>query len=434
MQNQAHINNRKMAVALPLFCTPVLAILFTIYGGGTLKIEKSQTGAINTTVPQALMAKAKPIDKLEAYGKEKLQDDQSAPMTSLADYYPESKTENPYPEESQGKIKQLPKSSRSNRQASNPKSAPQTQEKLDELTTKLNSFYKDPKAQKGRQDYYALPHPSADPKDARDAKIEQLRKALQQKRDASKNLDNNPYMQYLDKMTATKNTFAQQQYRTPQAPNQDTLTNKTTQERRGELDVVTHNSNSISTLYPSTSDPKTANSFYGLGNKPKPPETNSNSTIAAVIHDDQTATEGSTIKLRLVQDIILNNTIIPKNTFIYGTTKFAGERLIIEVKSIRNGTAIIPVNLHAYDTDGIAGVRIPGNLDREAANTALAQATNQAGSNLNLNVSQNVTQQLAMTGVNAGINGIKTLTTKKIKQPTATVKSNYIIYLKKGNN
>ena len=71
------------------------------------------------------------------------------------------------------------------------------------------------------------------------------------------------------------------------------------------------------------------NAFYSLGNLIASNE--SPNAIEAVVHETQTLVNGSTVKLRLLNDVYINGLLIPKNNFLFGTASLNGERLNIKL-------------------------------------------------------------------------------------------------------
>lgn len=166
-----------------------------------------------------------------------------------------------------------------------------------------------------------------------------------------------------------------------------------------------------------------SNGFYALDN-PKSEKMSQNS-IRAVIHETQTLINGATVKLRLVDDIRINGLIIPRETFVHGQASLSGERLRIEVNSIRYGSQIFPVQLIVYDMDGLDGVRVPGAISKQV----IQQSTDRALQGLGFNpVSSSVGLQAASLGVEAA----KSFLSRKVKQVRVTVKAGYQVLLKDG--
>ena len=152
---------------------------------------------------------------------------------------------------------------------------------------------------------------------------------------------------------------------------------------------------------------------------------NTDNAIAAVVHGDQTVKVGSTLKMHLLQDMSVNGTVIPKNSFVYGTVSFAGERMTVKVSSIRLSNSIYPVNLDVYDRDGILGIYVPGNIKAEAK-----------GDMTEAGVSEVTPTGTGIIGsaTRAVISAGKSVLSKKVRTQKATVRTNYKIYLQWGKD
>jgi hypothetical protein len=144
--------------------------------------------------------------------------------------------------------------------------------------------------------------------------------------------------------------------------------------------------------------------------------------IRAVVHEDQTVQNGSTIKLRLVENTYIGEQEVPAGTFIYGICNIADERLNINLDRIVCNNAIYPIKLTAFDMDGIPGIHIPGAITRDATKDGLDR-TMQTLTMTSLDPS------LAAQVTSAGIQSLKTLLSKRIKQVKATVKAGHQLYL-----
>lgn len=144
--------------------------------------------------------------------------------------------------------------------------------------------------------------------------------------------------------------------------------------------------------------------------------------IRAVVHEDQIVQDGSTIKLRIVENTYIGGLEIPANTFIYGICSITDERLNIELDRLVCNNAIYPVKLTAYDIDGIPGIHVPGAITRDAAKEGLDR-TMQTLTMTSLDPS------LAAQATSAGIQSLKTLLSRKIKQIKVTVKAGHQLFL-----
>jgi conjugative transposon TraM protein len=163
------------------------------------------------------------------------------------------------------------------------------------------------------------------------------------------------------------------------------------------------------------------NGFYGLEDEIQVQQEVGNA-IDAIIHDTQELVAGATVKMRLLNEVTINGKVISKDQFIYGTCGINGERLTIEINSIRSGNSLLPVSLSVYDLDGLEGIYIPGAITRDAAK----QASDNALQNIQLmSLDPTIGQQAA----SAGIEAAKGLLSKKAKLVKVTVKAGYKILL-----
>lgn len=171
-------------------------------------------------------------------------------------------------------------------------------------------------------------------------------------------------------------------------------------------------------------NPQSAESkFYGLEESSEVMEEHNG--IAAVVHETQTLVSGSTVKLRLLSDVFLNGILIPKDQFVFGTASLRGERLEIEIESIRFENSLFPVKLSVHDMDGLAGIHIPGAIIRDVAK----QSGDQALQGVSLGtLSPSLGAQAASAGIELGRN----LISKKIKLIKVEVKAGYRVLLKDG--
>ncbi|WP_313492006.1 MULTISPECIES: conjugative transposon protein TraM [Sphingobacterium] len=166
---------------------------------------------------------------------------------------------------------------------------------------------------------------------------------------------------------------------------------------------------------------KKANQFFGLDDDSE--EEFEENVIEAVVHEDQTITTGSVIRFRLSRDITVNGVPVQKDAFVTGVASLSGERLEVNIESIRSGNSIFPVNLSVYDTDGLAGIYIPGTITREV----MKQNSDQTFQKLNLiGIDQSIGAQAASAGIELG----KNLFSKKIRLVKVNLKAGYKVFLK----
>ena len=150
-------------------------------------------------------------------------------------------------------------------------------------------------------------------------------------------------------------------------------------------------------------------------------------SVRACIARAQVVRAGSTVQLRLLEDVRIGEAVIPRNTPLYGTASFGGDRLQIVVSSVEYGGRIFAVEAAAYDTDGQPGLNVPNSRERTALKEALASAGQTAGTSVNITRSagQQVLSELARGGVQASSRYVA----EKLREVKVTLKADHRILL-----
>lgn len=103
--------------------------------------------------------------------------------------------------------------------------------------------------------------------------------------------------------------------------------------------------------------------------------------IKAIIDENIKAVDGSRVRLRLLDDIEINEVVVPKGSYIYATISgFGSQRVKGNVKSILIHDELINVNLSLYDTDGLEGLYVPGSSFRETTKDVASGAMSNTSS------------------------------------------------------
>jgi len=146
--------------------------------------------------------------------------------------------------------------------------------------------------------------------------------------------------------------------------------------------------------------------------------------IPAVIATNQKAVQGSVVELRLLDSIRLNGQLIPKGHAVFGLAEFSNQRLNLQIKNIRIGTSVIPVNLTVFDKrDAMQGINAPEVLLTDAINEGSSDAIGSIGL---MGINQSLSTQIA----GAGIDAAKSLFTKRIKRVKQKFKAGYPLLLR----
>ena len=155
-------------------------------------------------------------------------------------------------------------------------------------------------------------------------------------------------------------------------------------------------------------------------------------TISACVHTRQTVTDGQTVRFRLLEPMLVSGREIPRNTSVVGVAKIQGERLNVLISSLEYHGNIIPVELAVYDTDGQAGIFIPGSMERSAAKEIVAGMGTSAGSSMNF--STDAGAQLAADLGKGLIQGTSQYFSKKMRTVKVHLKAGYKVLLYQPDN
>ncbi len=155
-------------------------------------------------------------------------------------------------------------------------------------------------------------------------------------------------------------------------------------------------------------------------------------TISACVHTRQTVTDGQTVRFRLLEPMQVSGKEIPRNTSVVGVAKIQGERLNVLISSLEYHGNIIPVELAVYDTDGQAGIFIPGSMERSAAKEIVAGMGTSAGSSMNF--STDAGAQLAADLGKGLIQGTSQYFAKKMRTIKVHLKAGYKVLLYQPDN
>ncbi|MDB5158710.1 MAG: traM [Mucilaginibacter sp.] len=148
--------------------------------------------------------------------------------------------------------------------------------------------------------------------------------------------------------------------------------------------------------------------------------------IPAIIDGNQKVLQGGAVRLKLNDSLTIKGQLIPKGTPIFGTANITNQRLLLEIKNIRLGEAIIPVNLTVYSEDSMPGIPAP---EAELAGAAGNGADNAVSSMQFLSMDQNLATQAAAGGIQAA----KGLFSKKVRRIKVHLKNGYPVLLRNNS-
>lgn len=414
------IRQRKFLLVMPLLILPFLTMIFWALGGG--KVEKvvareTVKRGFNINLPDANLKDNKPMDKMSYYNQ--AQSD-SAKFLELIKNDPNYKNMalKDAAENLLRKEDTFPETARLNTSLYNRQDGkdPKTNEiyrKLAELDEEINKPVSTPVKNIG---YNKSQYPSGNNSNNATVNSSDVDRLEQMMNTMNQPSGDDPEMKQLngmlDKILDVQHPELVQE-----------RLKKTSESNRGKVYTVTSqpDNNYITRLDTSEIVTNTTNGFYSL-NDAKAEEDVQNA-VKAVIHQTQTVVDGSTVELRLIDDVFINGVHIPKDKLVYGIASLNGERLNIKISSIQYENSLFPVEISVYDMDGLNGIHIPGAITRDVAKQSADRSMQTTGL-----ASLDPTWQAQAAG--AGIEAAKSLFSKKIKIIKVTLKAGYQVLLR----
>ena len=156
--------------------------------------------------------------------------------------------------------------------------------------------------------------------------------------------------------------------------------------------------------------------------------------IKAIIDEDIKAVDGSRVRLRLLDDVEIGETMVRKGSYIYAIMSgFGSQRVKGTIKSMLVDDELIKVNLTLYDTDGLEGLYVPQSSFRETTQDVASSAL---GSSMSMNNGRtgNSFSQWGMQAVQQAYSKTSNAISKAIRKNKAKLKYGTFVYLVNGNN
>ncbi len=414
-QSQAFLRKRKMMLILPVIVLPFITMAFWTLGGGKGNEAKTniQTAGLNLNLPDAKL-KNTDGDKLSFY--EQAEKDSIKLMEQMRNdpfYQPPADTiSNPVNEIEQITMASANKYNQKLITTPYSNNAANPEQKLLERIAMLQN-------QLNKPDIPATDETNIQSVSADDPEFNgQVNKLEAMMNGMSTGNTEDPEIKQLGN-TLDKILDIQHPERV-----KDRLKEKSLQQKETVF-PVTKFPNTISISLLDTGKQKTNNnSFYGVNDNTENQQ--GDNAIEATVPENTILVNGAVLKLRLASDIYINGILIPRHTIISGLVALDNERLQVEINSIRFNNSLFPVKLEVYDLDGLAGIYIPGTITRDVAKQS-------ADNSLQLMELTTLDPSLKAQAAAAGINTVKSLLSRKVKQVKVMVKAGYIVLLRDKN-
>ncbi len=394
-----NVRKRKMMLVLPLLVIPFLTMAFWALGGGRGKQETAVTSkGLNLDLPNANLKEDKLTDKLGFYDKAdkdslKLEEwMRSDPYfkrdTTPTEIYPDELQE--ITETTAGKYNQRLNTSPYEKAGNSPED--QIMQKLKLLENEMNKTatndYEDPVKRNNGNDQFS-------------SEVDRLEQMLQMNNTGS---NDDPEIKQLEN---TLDKILDIQH--PQRVKERSVKNK-------DAVYAVRRTSGADTI---------VKGFYSYSDEKELQGAEQNA-VEAIIATNQTIVNGAVVKFRLLNDVYIKGKLIPINTLVAGIATLDGERLNVDINSIRHGKSIYMVKLEVYDMDGLPGIYIPGTINREVAKESL-------NNSLSLADMTSLDPSLKAQATATGIGAVKSLVSKKAKLVRVQVKAGYKVLLNNKN-
>ena len=154
--------------------------------------------------------------------------------------------------------------------------------------------------------------------------------------------------------------------------------------------------------------------------------------LKAIIDENIKAVDGSRVRLRLLDDIEINESVVRRGTYLYATVSgFSSGRVKGSINSILVEDELVKVSLSIYDTDGLEGLYVPISQFRETSKDVASSAMS-GSMNMNTSGYGNSLAQWGMQAVNNAYQKTSNAISKAIKKNKVKLKYGTFVYLVNG--
>lgn len=417
--SQTFLRKRKMMMVMPAIVLPFITMAFWALGGGkdTKANTTSNQKGLNLNLPDAKLKEENLADKLSFYDKA---DKDSAKMEEWmkTDPYYKQKADTGFLPVNQLEIISQTSASKYNQHlntslyqqaANNPEQ--KLMEKLALLQQQLN---KQSEEQTENSTVGNIESPNSNEFSTEVNRLENMMQTM--------NTGNGEDSE-MKQLNGTLEKILDIQH--PQRI-KEKLQAKSEKQKENVFPVTTQSQTASISLLDTGKDKLTSsNGFYGLQERSS--LLFQNTSAEATVYGNQTLENGAVVQLRLATDIFVNGLLIPKGNPVNGIANLNNERVDIEISTIRYGNYLLPVKVEVYDMDGLPGIYIPGSISRDVTKQS-------ADNTLQLMELTSVDPTMKSQLAAAGVNSLKSLISKKVKQVKVMVKTGYRVLLRDKNN
>lgn len=150
--------------------------------------------------------------------------------------------------------------------------------------------------------------------------------------------------------------------------------------------------------------------------------------IKAMMDETLKVVDGTRIRLKLLDDVIIEDIKIKKGAYLYATvTGFSAQRVKATVTSILIGDKFQKVNLSVFDNDGMEGFYVPMSQFRDLMKQAGSSALQ--GGMMSTSSTGNEAEMFALQALQQVYQSTTSAISNNIKKNKARIKYNTVVYL-----
>lgn len=413
MAENKSLTPQQVALRRKMMVYPLLFIIFAaamwLIFGASGSDEQPQAAGLNTSLPTPEQSGIVE-DKREAYLQQEMEQKERAKRQSLQDFAFDLDEQVRVDEPESSSLRNYSHTSRRD----NTTALSTSTSAYEDVNRQLQSFYEEP---------------TQEPQDELQARIEELEMQLAEAQEQKSTQEEQ--LELLERSYEIAARYMQDKEHPQSQPDKEPTVSTNSRKitvrpmPRATRAVVSHLAAPISdsTLMAEFSQPRNS-SFNTLADDI---ELSPSTAIRAAVYRTTTISDGDDVALRLLEDVIAGASIIPANSIVVGMARITQGRVQLSVSSIHHNGAIIPVELSAYDLDGVEGIAARGTEELSAIKEIAADMGSGMGSSIT--ITDDAGTQLLSDMGRSVIQGTSQYISQKMRTVRITLKSDYMVLL-----
>lgn len=413
MAENKSLTPQQVALRRKMMVYPLLFIIFAaamwLIFGASGSDEQPQAAGLNTSLPTPEQSGIVE-DKREAYLQQEMEQKERAKRQSLQDFAFDLDEQVRVDEPEFSSLRNYSHTSRRD----NTTALSTSTSAYEDVNRQLQSFYEEP---------------TQEPQDELQARIEELEMQLAEAQEQKSTQEEQ--LELLERSYEIAARYMQDKEHPQSQPDKEPTVSTNSRKitvrpmPRATRAVVSHLAAPISdsTLMAEFSQPRNSSFNTLADDKELSPRT----AIRAAVYRTTTISDGDDVALRLLEDVIAGASIIPANSIVVGMARITQGRVQLSVSSIHHNGAIIPVELSAYDLDGVEGIAARGTEELSAIKEIAADMGSGMGSSIT--ITDDAGTQLLSDMGRSVIQGTSQYISQKMRTVRITLKSDYMVLL-----